>query len=803
VASSLERTELTNVKPLAWLTAMVAGLFCTLGGAVAAHAQPVSQLEVLYAFDPQTGVGSVLQAADGDFYGLLGSSTSSVVFRIKRDTHAFAVLHDFDPTGALGGSPSSLIQASDGNLYGTTYYGGVADCGTVFRLTLAGAYTVLHEFPCGGQGKAPAALIEGSDGAFYGVTVSGGTGRGTGVLFQTLANGTTTVVFNFNLSGDPLNSGPRGLMQGRDGWFYVISYSFGEIGPFSSTYLDRVNLAGTLEHIDGAYGVSGAPPLPVPVQGSDGRLYYSRTGPHDPETQPRFYEIVAFSNGVKETITSYPTFLRDLVEVAPGTLFVAASDALIEVPERVNASPTTVWQGVLYSYPTLDSLFNGRDGSVYGLARFDVGGQVHPALVRLPPSVTSVTLELSTGASGAPATVPLYGQPTGLVAGQPTTWTVHGGPGLEYKFWIYGAAGWRVLQDYSDASHVLHWSPARAGDYILQVWVRRAGSTAPWDAVQTTTVFSVAAAPPPTIAAVTVTPTLPTETGTPVTIHATATDGIDPLQYQFWLLDPVTGWRLLQAWGTANMVAWVPQNVGNHVIQVWVRSAGSTAAYDTWQGLGPFTVAAGPLTVTDLTPSYPLPAAPSVPVTWTASTVGGTGQALEFQFYRFSAATQTWALVESYSPSSTWTWTPSAGDLGTYHLQVWTRRVGSPLAWEAWRGTEVFTVAATPLTIALTSNQTGTDPEVDYPDVRVPPGTPIVWSAVANAPPGAVEYQFWRFDASAGLWSLVQPYSLAGSYAWTPSVADTGRWALQVWARPVGSTLPFTAWNASYIAVQP
>jgi hypothetical protein len=66
-----------------------------------------------------------------------------------------------------------------------------------------------------------------------------------------------------------------------------------------------------------------------------------------------------------------------------------------------------------------------------------------------------------------------------------------------------------------------------------------------------------------------------------------------------------------------------------------------------------------------------------------------------------------------------------------------------------------------------------------------------------------IEYQFWRFNGQTGTWSIVQPYSANRSYSWTPSLAETGRWTIQVWARFVGTTQPYTAWAASYIAIQP
>src|SRR5579864_8122017 len=74
------------------------------------------------------------------------------------------VLHSF--AGGDGSLPSvALIQATDGNFYGTTYYGGTSNAGTVFKMTPSGAVTVVHSFTTGVDGGYPLApLIQATDG---------------------------------------------------------------------------------------------------------------------------------------------------------------------------------------------------------------------------------------------------------------------------------------------------------------------------------------------------------------------------------------------------------------------------------------------------------------------------------------------------------------------------------------------------------------------------------------------------------------------------------------------------------------
>src|SRR5229473_950007 len=87
---------------------------------------------------------------------------------------AVTVLHTF--AGTDGALPrASLIHATDGNFYGTTFSGGATSSGTVFKMTPGGTVTVLHAFTGGTDGALPfAALIQATDGNFYGTTNGGG-----------------------------------------------------------------------------------------------------------------------------------------------------------------------------------------------------------------------------------------------------------------------------------------------------------------------------------------------------------------------------------------------------------------------------------------------------------------------------------------------------------------------------------------------------------------------------------------------------------------------------------------------------
>src|SRR5262249_51096177 len=140
-------------------------------------------------------------------------------------------LHAF--SGPDGASPDAgLILASDGDLYGTTSQGGIGDChdngdgcGTVFRIDTGGTLTTLHFFT-GPDGSQPhSALLEASDGNFYGTTFHGGTQDcpfaaevGCGTVFRMDREGNLTTLVSFGPSGPVFPW--AGLIQAADGKLY-------------------------------------------------------------------------------------------------------------------------------------------------------------------------------------------------------------------------------------------------------------------------------------------------------------------------------------------------------------------------------------------------------------------------------------------------------------------------------------------------------------------------------------------------------------------------------------------------------
>jgi len=148
------------------------------------------------------------------------------VFRIT-PSGTLTTLYNFcsQPNCADGYGPQAgLVQGLDGNFYGTAHWGGTQGNGTVFRTTPGGSLTTLHSFagyphdganPIGG-------LIQATDGNFYGTTPSAGVHFTGGTIFQMTPSGALTTLYSFcALPNCDDGSAPYdNLLQATDGNLY-------------------------------------------------------------------------------------------------------------------------------------------------------------------------------------------------------------------------------------------------------------------------------------------------------------------------------------------------------------------------------------------------------------------------------------------------------------------------------------------------------------------------------------------------------------------------------------------------------
>lgn len=231
--------------------------------------------------DGSSPYGGLVQATNGSFYGTTysgGDNNGGSVFKITVD--GALTTYDLCTGGncTVGSGPAgSLIQASDGNLYGTTAGNGTG--GTVYRMTENGVFTTLYSFcsqaDCA-DGSAPVGgLVEGADKAFYGTTIYGGAprcnyglGTGCGTVFRITRDGTLTVLHSFQ---GPDGDLPRaGLIQANDGKLYGTT--FGD-GTNTDGTVFSITITGTLQTLHIFENTDGAGPWGGLLQATNGILY--------------------------------------------------------------------------------------------------------------------------------------------------------------------------------------------------------------------------------------------------------------------------------------------------------------------------------------------------------------------------------------------------------------------------------------------------------------------------------------------------------------------------------------------------
>jgi uncharacterized repeat protein (TIGR03803 family) len=197
---------------------------------------PTGVLTTLYSFCAQVlcadgyAPNALVQATDGSFYGttLFGGANgqnqndAGVVFKIT-PAGTETTLYNFcsPPNDTDGCGPNALIQAADGDLYGTTQVEGPNGySGTVFKITLSGNLTTFNTVPPGPE----AALVQATDGNFY--------GTGPGAEFKMTPSGTLTMLhINSRANGLQIRAA---LLQATDGNFYGTA-SQGGLKPFDGT----------------------------------------------------------------------------------------------------------------------------------------------------------------------------------------------------------------------------------------------------------------------------------------------------------------------------------------------------------------------------------------------------------------------------------------------------------------------------------------------------------------------------------------------------------------------------------------
>jgi uncharacterized repeat protein (TIGR03803 family) len=262
---------------------------CQQGCGTVFKITPAGVLTSLYVF---TGAAdganpvSVIQGSDGNFYGAAlyggvinnscGSAGCGVLFKVTA-AGSESALYSFTATGSDGGLPVGVLQGTDGNFYGTTTFGGSGGNGTVFKVTAAGAETVLHSFAGASDGAEPqAGLVQAGDGNLYGTTQFGGTDS-DGIVFKITTAGAETVLYSFTGTATDGANPVTPLIQASDGNLYGTTGSGGNAGCHGGCgTVFKISTAGVESalYVFTAGGGQAQRPDPTALlQGSDGNFY--------------------------------------------------------------------------------------------------------------------------------------------------------------------------------------------------------------------------------------------------------------------------------------------------------------------------------------------------------------------------------------------------------------------------------------------------------------------------------------------------------------------------------------------------
>lgn len=234
-----------------------------------------------YCPDGRVSIGQLIQGTDGDFYGTTyfgGTNNGGTVFKVTPQG-ALTTLYSFCAQASCSDrqSPNAgLVQATNGKFYGTTTIGGANGQGTVYEVTSSGKFTTLYSFcaqaGCSDGERPFAGLIQAGNGLLYGTASQGGSNAG-GTVFSISTAGVFKLLYTF-CSETACADGetPYGaLIQATDGNFYGTTSTGGAVVGYGTVF--QLTPAGHLTSLHAFDNSDGSQPLGGLVQGTNGTFY--------------------------------------------------------------------------------------------------------------------------------------------------------------------------------------------------------------------------------------------------------------------------------------------------------------------------------------------------------------------------------------------------------------------------------------------------------------------------------------------------------------------------------------------------
>lgn len=401
-------------------------------------------------------------------------------------------------------------------------------------------------------------------------------------------------------------------------------------------------------------------------------------------------------------------------------------------------------------------------------------------------TVSNVILTSNKTAPQAPGTaISFSAQPSGGVAPYQYKWLVSDGVTTTV------AANWT-------ASNQFTWTPATANSkYAVSVWVRSAGKTA--DALEASALlpFAIGAAAaklPATSVNLVANRVAPQAPFTAITWTATPVGGVAPHEYK-WLVFDGTANTVAVNWSTTNSFVWTPSTANaNYRVEVWVRSAGSTADIQEASKVTAFPIqsaAAAVVTSVSLAANKTSPQPTGSAITWTATPSGGAAPLVYKWLISEGPVGSPWAPIGGWTSSPNFTWTPTVAN-PNYRIGVWVKSAANTVDYpetvneRAFAITTVTASAPAPApapptgvapvsTVTLTSSKSSPQPA----------GTTVVFTAQAVGGVGPYQYQWWTFEDQN--WTAVGGWGNYQTMTWSRNTAGP-KYQVQVRVRSAGST---------------
>jgi uncharacterized repeat protein (TIGR03803 family) len=348
-------------------------------------------------------LSSLVQGADGNLYGTsaVGGETGyGTVFQVT-PSGILTTLHHFcaQPNCTDGQTPAhALVLATDGNLYGTTYYGGASNLGTIFRMTMSGKYAVVHSFN-GSDGNYPYALMEATDGFLYGTASP--TSASGGTVFRATLNGSVTRIYTFCQSTCADGDLPQGIIEGSDGNLYGTTAEGGMYACYGGCgTVFKLTKAGVLTTLHSFDMKHGAEPFDTVVQTANGSLFGTTFFGHTLYTGGYGTIFVSSTTGVFKEVYDF-----DFPNGNPTSGLTLASDGNLYGGTYGNESGGYIYELVQHPQVTYQTVytwyqccgggtvpFQATDGKFYGTYYIadGYGGAIYSLDTGLSPFVTFI-----------------------------------------------------------------------------------------------------------------------------------------------------------------------------------------------------------------------------------------------------------------------------------------------------------------------------------------------------------------------------------------------------------------------------